>query len=168
MQTIDSIGRGGGIRTPDPLLPKQMRYQTALRPDGMYRLYREMGLRLFVAVTASMGWHVLHYGCMSMSSQMTSRTGIAKPGDSACQHETSCHVRNTDSTSSGPRGDPRRRNRLSLARATAIQTLEPIRFDVTIELIDGGYSSAAERLTVAQDVVGSIPTSRPNDYKGLT
>ena len=27
-------GRGGGIRTPDPLLPKQMRYQAALRPDG--------------------------------------------------------------------------------------------------------------------------------------
>ena len=34
-------------------------------------------------------------------------------------------------------------------------------FDVTIDRIDGGYSSAAERLTVAQDVVGSIPTSRP-------
>ena len=31
---IDTLhGRGGGIRTPDPLLPKQMRYQTALRPD---------------------------------------------------------------------------------------------------------------------------------------
>src|ERR1700758_5479130 len=28
-------GRGGGIRTPDPLLPKQMRYQTALRPDAV-------------------------------------------------------------------------------------------------------------------------------------
>ncbi len=27
------IGRGGGIRTHDPLLPKQMRYQAALRPD---------------------------------------------------------------------------------------------------------------------------------------
>ena len=26
-------GRGGGIRTHDPLLPKQMRYQAALRPD---------------------------------------------------------------------------------------------------------------------------------------
>ena len=26
----------------------------------------------------------------------------------------------------------------------------------------GGYSSGAERLSVAQDVVGSIPTSRPN------
>ncbi len=26
-------GRGGEIRTPDPLFPKQMRYQTALRPD---------------------------------------------------------------------------------------------------------------------------------------
>jgi hypothetical protein len=31
-------GRGGGIRTPDPLLPKQMRYQTALRPDFLFRL----------------------------------------------------------------------------------------------------------------------------------
>ena len=27
-------GRGGGIRTPGPLLPKQMRYQAALRPDS--------------------------------------------------------------------------------------------------------------------------------------
>ena len=26
------IGRGRGIRTPDPLLPKQVRYQTALCP----------------------------------------------------------------------------------------------------------------------------------------
>ena len=34
-------GRGGGIRTPDPLLPKQMRYQAALRPDVTFRLYRE-------------------------------------------------------------------------------------------------------------------------------
>uniref|UniRef100_E6QM75 Uncharacterized protein n=1 Tax=mine drainage metagenome TaxID=410659 RepID=E6QM75_9ZZZZ len=33
--------------------------------------------------------------------------------------------------------------------------------DATMRRIDGGYSSAAERLTVAQDVVGSIPTSRP-------
>ncbi len=27
------FGRGGGIRTHDPLLPKQMRYQAALRPE---------------------------------------------------------------------------------------------------------------------------------------
>src|ERR1700759_4044298 len=38
-------------------------------------------------------------------------------------------------------------------------------FDVTIECVHGGYSSAAERLTVAQDVVGSIPTSRPSIRK---
>ena len=37
-------------------------------------------------------------------------------------------------------------------------------FDATIDRVHGGYSSAAERLTVAQDVVGSIPTSRPNKY----
>ena len=30
------IGRGGGIRTPDPLLPKQLRYQAALHPDKDY------------------------------------------------------------------------------------------------------------------------------------
>ena len=29
-------GRGGGIRTPDPLLPKQLRYQAALHPDTDY------------------------------------------------------------------------------------------------------------------------------------
>ena len=33
-QLADSNGRGGGIRTPDPLLPKQMRYQAAPRPDS--------------------------------------------------------------------------------------------------------------------------------------
>jgi hypothetical protein len=29
-------GRGGEIRTPDPLLPKQLRYQAALHPDMVY------------------------------------------------------------------------------------------------------------------------------------
>ena len=29
-------GRGGGIRTPDPLVPNQMRYQAALRPDSAH------------------------------------------------------------------------------------------------------------------------------------
>ena len=31
-----SCGRSGGIRTRDPLLPKQMRYQAALRSDSSY------------------------------------------------------------------------------------------------------------------------------------
>ena len=35
-------------------------------------------------------------------------------------------------------------------------------FDGTIERECGGYSSVAERLSVAQDVEGSIPSSRPN------
>jgi hypothetical protein len=29
-------GRGGGIRTHDPLRPRQVRYQTALRPDPFF------------------------------------------------------------------------------------------------------------------------------------
>jgi hypothetical protein len=33
-QTRKSAGRGREIRTPDPLLPKQMRYQTAPCPDS--------------------------------------------------------------------------------------------------------------------------------------
>ena len=32
LETFET-GRGGGIRTHDPLLPKQMRYQAALRPE---------------------------------------------------------------------------------------------------------------------------------------
>ena len=36
------VGRGGLIRTDDPLLPKQMRYQAALRPDrGDARVSRQ-------------------------------------------------------------------------------------------------------------------------------
>ena len=30
---IENIGRGGQIRTADPLRPRQVRYQAALRPD---------------------------------------------------------------------------------------------------------------------------------------
>ena len=32
--TEQMFGRGGEIRTPDILLPKQVRYQTALHPEG--------------------------------------------------------------------------------------------------------------------------------------
>ena len=33
---IMSLGRGERIRTFDPLVPNQMRYQAALRPDSWY------------------------------------------------------------------------------------------------------------------------------------
>ena len=39
----EEIGRGGGIRTHDPLLPKQMRYQAALRPDTRKRILSSPG-----------------------------------------------------------------------------------------------------------------------------
>ncbi len=35
-QGLDFNGRSGGIRTRDPLLPKQMRYQAALRSDNSH------------------------------------------------------------------------------------------------------------------------------------
>ena len=41
----EDVGRGGGIRTPDPLVPNQMRYQTALRPDGYYQIIAGGGAR---------------------------------------------------------------------------------------------------------------------------
>ena len=46
----------------------------------------------------------------------------------------------------------------------SLEQVAGLLFDATIDRVHGGYSSAAERLTVAQDVVGSIPTSRPNVY----
>jgi hypothetical protein len=36
MALTDGSGRGGGIRTPDILLPKQARYQTALYPATLF------------------------------------------------------------------------------------------------------------------------------------
>ncbi len=45
---IDSNGRGEGIRTPDPLLPKQMRYQTALRPDKPPSIVARIGFGLLL------------------------------------------------------------------------------------------------------------------------
>ena len=39
----NKTGRGGGIRTHDPLLPKQMRYQAALRPEEARILQRVAG-----------------------------------------------------------------------------------------------------------------------------
>ena len=41
--------------------------------------------------------------------------------------------------------------------------MRPNKFDAIMGE-DGGYSSGAERLSVAQDVVGSIPTSRPKTH----
>jgi hypothetical protein len=36
------FGRGGGIRTHDPLLPKQMRYRAALRPESLSHCCEEV------------------------------------------------------------------------------------------------------------------------------
>ncbi len=35
-QINERFGRGGAIRTPDPLRPRQVRYQAALRPDILH------------------------------------------------------------------------------------------------------------------------------------
>ena len=87
-----------------------MRYQAALRPDGLVRLYRES-----------------NSGCFGAAARGSNAARLASPSLDA---------------------------RAWLAS-----------FDATIEWVHGGYSSAAERLTVAQDVVGSIPTSRPNLHR---
>ncbi len=46
--------------------------------------------------------------------------------------------------------------------------MRPASFDATIKEIHGGSSSVAERLTVAQDVEGSIPSRRPNFFTDRT
>ena len=46
IETPLKYGRGREIRTPDPLLPKQMRYQTALYPEKLNLISRAMILYL--------------------------------------------------------------------------------------------------------------------------
>jgi|GEM_PF-6576169 hypothetical protein len=64
----DEGGRGRGIRTPDILLPKQARYQTALYPDllcadlrcllGLYSIFPQSAIGIAV-VTAALGLVIL-------------------------------------------------------------------------------------------------------------
>ena len=44
LQAAKKSGRGGEIRTPDILLPKQARYQTTLHPEGL-QLYAIQAVR---------------------------------------------------------------------------------------------------------------------------
>ncbi len=111
---MDWNGRGGGIRTPDPLLPKQMRYQAALRPDASIVAQRRLP-------------------STSAQKRATPRTSTRN----RCHH---MRIERGTTPSVRPQIAPRGCYNQSWY---------------------GGYSSAAERLTVAQDVVGSIPTSRP-------
>src|SRR4051812_17494764 len=54
-------GRGGEIRTPDILLPKQARYQAALHPEGpgYYACMSAMATRDFAPVRACPAWGFL-------------------------------------------------------------------------------------------------------------
>ena len=43
VRQIEKFGRSGEIRTPDPLLPKQVRYQAALRSARPFKMARAWG-----------------------------------------------------------------------------------------------------------------------------
>jgi hypothetical protein len=74
-------GRGGGIRTPDPLLPKQMRYQAALRPDSTSSLAYSVrcgpSLSLDVGI-GSIGGYVP--GCMPARTSLLINHAIKRKG----------------------------------------------------------------------------------------
>src|SRR5690606_19273899 len=78
-------GRGRGIRTPDPLVPNQMRYQTALCPDPGLRctpLPRKAG----------------HFGCAPRRCQRV-RAPASGPKPGPCMLAAGTHYNN-------PRGIP--------------------------------------------------------------
>ena len=53
LRAVVQDGRGDMIRTCDPLLPKQMRYQTALRPDQVIVSPRLFGFTLMQYIANS-------------------------------------------------------------------------------------------------------------------
>ena len=57
---IELIGRGGGIRTRDPLHPMQVRYQAALRPDKPTSISEGRGLALvqMAGILPGVFWHL--------------------------------------------------------------------------------------------------------------
>ena len=70
---MSCVGRGAQIRTEDPLLPKQVRYQAAPRPDSHH--YRISGfplkmqaeVRINIAKLRILGTQVQHDGVDSLN-----------------------------------------------------------------------------------------------------
>ncbi len=153
-------GRGGGIRTPDPLLPKQMRYQTALRPD-----------------TAIISTRRQPPGAGTRAAAATqpcpcNDEGIVKRPDR--KSRSFCQDSNLSASPAGstvlvgiavaPWEDPAHLCQ-DRGRGPASPPALPLRFWLAgcyNHQGYGGYSSVAERRSVAADVVGSTPTGRPN------
>ncbi len=77
-------GRGGRIRTCDPLLPKQMRYQAALRPDPEARCVPRAAPRRNAPYSAKNGCRTRSPGFAPISSARPARissTPAAGPFD---------------------------------------------------------------------------------------
>ena len=66
-------GRGERIRTSDPLVPNQVRYQTALRPE----LLREMSVEDAIRVAQALGW-----ACWIRCTDLVS---LAEFGEGGCE-----------------------------------------------------------------------------------
>src|SRR5689334_10400080 len=80
---LQQDGRGGRIRTSDPLLPKQMRYQTALRPASENARYRLGEYPFFTPVCKTRlhqlpnrGWRTLSPGLMPSRAAVPPATSI--------------------------------------------------------------------------------------------
>jgi hypothetical protein len=72
-------GRDGGIRTRDPLLPKQVRYQTALHPgDRTTKNGGERGIRTLVPLRAP----VFEAGALDQLGQLSRTEGRGHPARS--------------------------------------------------------------------------------------
>jgi hypothetical protein len=79
------IGRGGGIRTPDPLVPNQMRYQTALRPDWLlvYRIESASGPQN----VRNMLWvSMLNSACIRLPKTQVSRSMGSRTSAASTRH----------------------------------------------------------------------------------
>ncbi len=153
------VGRGGGIRTPDPLLPKQMRYQTALRPDRpIISTRRQPGPGSRAAAHPTVSLQRRRHRRASRPQDPAPLPGFQPVGitgrlDGAARH-SSRHPWENPANLCQDRG-----------RGLAPPPALPLRFQLAgcyNQERYGGYSSVAERRSVAADVVGSTPTGRPN------
>src|SRR5918996_285582 len=80
LQVLELVGRGGVIRTPDPLLPKQMRYQAAPRPDApvVVSAKRRINARLDASADLRKAWR--HAALQLSRRPLPPRHGPARAG----------------------------------------------------------------------------------------
>ena len=119
---VFSFGRGGGIRTHDPLPPRQVRYQAALRPDVFRRL--EKGAQCSTCNRPHAAPHPIDARCFALLQR---RIPI---DDNEAKDDNESATGAGGKRREGKQGDRPQRRRICSTSSSSIRTWRTIWFEM--------------------------------------